>query len=902
MRYLVFLTMVIIAILFVSGCSGSNPTLAPVGENSSSVMQGELASLPAGVSDYFPDGSPAAGQGALGLFSMHIDSINLSGEMVSLRQTSLTDVLEVVDITNFLMMAPCSDCAKISSISIDADGNLVVSIGIKHPFPAGDMLKPISGKNRGDLHVFNVEGTVVSDTAGTSFPGLGNATAGFALVNADGYTPYLDSVLNDIYPTDATIHPYILHFDDYTAGNFDASNPMGFDSVTDPPPSGNLVMAMGCDYDYQDYVFDIDGTFDFIYAVGCTYAVSSASKNERFTPEYRVPQHNKKAASEVSVEIITNNLAEGDIASTADIEIHVVDINHAVAVGTNLNEMFADSSIGGITIEIPGVETSPVIVDISSPTGTGHDPSDPLVYAATITNTASGVEGTYAGLVKVLDTYSTGLNESPLLGGMDGIKRVGPIENPLTGLFDIAEFATYQVFDVIVQEPPGFIEVLIPNGDEEWTGNTHHDITWTDSGDIGFVDIYYSKDDFVSETITIIEDYVNTGTYDWFVPNDPSTTVKVKVVESGGTLEDTSDNYFTIIEAPADQGWLQGYFNSTNHNWNPASTIELPLTEVWSVSATRSCYRPPIVKGDQLWITASSGYLQSYNATDGSFLWEKGIKTSGSFWAGCNPLIWGDKVIEGGNGMFCFDAETGAGPDWTFSDGGDFLHMGGVIVGDTCFWRSCQSQFYSIDLTTGTQNWSASGSTFPLFNPGANDDYVVYPSSYSVNCYTTSGSYNWSMNVGGYFYGAPLILEDKVYFGYNDLRCVDLATGNIEWTSSYDSGYTFIRSLVLADDKIVALTRLGSTPMRLYCFDLDGNLQWKHDLGTCQTTGTYSNGYYFCIGQDQGSTVHQLIAIDMTDGTTVQTIGAFGHYWGGVTCTNDRLYFADNYSNLYCYE
>jgi outer membrane protein assembly factor BamB len=883
------------AFFIIAGCSSQSSPTTPA--------ETSLSGQPlVGVSERFPDGSPASGMGALGIFDLSVNADEISAELTPIRQNSLTDVLEVVDITNFLMMAPCSDCAKIGSISIDADGNLVVSIGIRHPFAAGDPLKPISGKNRGDLHVFNVEGTIVSNTAGTSFPGLGNATAGFALVNADGYTPYLDSVLDDIYPTDATVHPYILHFDDYTTGNYDASNPMGFESVTDPPPSGNLVMAMDCDYDYQDYIFNIDGAFDFIYAVGCTYAVSSQSKNARFTPEYRVPQHNKKAASEVSVEIITNDLAEGEIASTADIEIHVVDVSHGVAVGTNLDEMFADSSVGGITMEVPGVEASPVIVDVSSPTGSGHDPSDPLVYAATIANTASGVEGAYTGLVKVVDSYSTGLNESPLLGGMDGIKRVGPIENPLTGLFAIDEFATYQIFDVIVQEPPGYIEILIPNGGEEWSGNTHHDITWTDSGDIGFVDIYYSKDDFVSETITIIEDYVNTGTYYWIVPDDPSTTVKVKVVESGGTFEDTSDDCCTIIEVPEDPGWLQGYFNSTNYNWNLSSTIELPLTEVWSASMTRICYRPPIVKGDQLWITASDGYLLSHDATDGSFLWEQDIKTSGSFWAGCNPLIWGDKVIEGGNGIFCFDAATGAGPDWTFMEGSDFLHMGGVIVGDTCYWRSCHNRFYSIDLTTGTENWSASGSTFPLFNPGANDDYVVYPSSYSVTCCTTSGSFNWSMNVGGYFYGGPLILEDKVYFGYNDLRCVDLATGNIEWTTSYDSGYTFIRSLVLADDKIVTMTRIGSNPMRLYCFDLNGNLQWTHDLGLCMTTGTYSNGYYFCTGQDQGSSAYQLIAIDMMDGTTAQTIGSFQNYWGGVTCTNDRLYFADNQMHLYCYE
>lgn len=42
------------------------------------------------------------------------------------------------------------------------------------------------------------------------------------------------------------------------------------------------------------------------------------------------------------------------------------------------------------------------------------------------------------------------MNESPLLNGMDGIKRVDPLANPLTGLFAISEFATYQTFEVEV--------------------------------------------------------------------------------------------------------------------------------------------------------------------------------------------------------------------------------------------------------------------------------------------------------------------------------------------------------------------------------------------------------------------------------------------------------------------
>jgi hypothetical protein len=451
----ILLSGALLIFLVVIGCSGGTSLVTPSGNGTSGIEIKPLTgSLGVGVADYLPDGSPASGMGLMGLYTLAIDPVNSTAELTPIRNGALTDVLEVVDITNFLSLAPCTDCAKMKSISLDADGNPVISIGIKHPFDCGDPLKPVTGKNRADLHVFNVEGIIVSNADGTSFPGIGKTIAGFELKSADGYTGYLDQVLEDILPTAADIHPYILHFDDYSEGNYAAGNPMGFESVTSPPPSGNLVMAMGSEYNYQDYVFANlpSEPVEFIFAVGCTYAVSASSKAMRFSPEYRVPQHCKKAASEVRVEIVTNNMLAGDPASSAELAIKVLDINHGVAVGENLDEMLADSSVGEISIEVPGVTASPVVQTSFTPTGNGRDPNDPLVFPMTITNSASAGEGTYAGLVKVTDTYTPGLNTSPLLNGQDGIKRVGPIENPLTGLFEINEFATYAIFEIGVEE------------------------------------------------------------------------------------------------------------------------------------------------------------------------------------------------------------------------------------------------------------------------------------------------------------------------------------------------------------------------------------------------------------------------------------------------------------------
>ncbi len=668
---------IILGWLLASGCShGDNPTTPAANFDS-------INYLKVGISERFPDGSPASGVGVLGLFNLSIDPSKAAAELVSLRNTALTDVLEVVDITNFLQMAPCYDCARIGSVSLDDDSNLVVSIGIKHPFDLGDPAKPITGRNRADLHVFNVEGTIVSNVAGDSFTGLDETVAGFRLLNADGYSGYLDGILDGIYQTDASIHPYILHFDDYSAGNFNPSNPMGFASVTDPPPSGNLVMAMGCDYDYQDYVFDLSSNpIDFIYVVGCSYAVSAASKGERFTPEYRIPQHNKKAASEVSVEIITNELASGDPSSTAEIEIHVVDINHGVGIGDALDQMLADSSVRHIRIDIPSVESGSIGVDVSSPTGTGHDPSNPLVFSATITNSANGDEGTYLGLVKVVDSYLSGLNESPLLNGMDGIMHVDPLESPLTGLFNICEFATYNTFEISIEHQSGEpFAVLVP---DQFQLEMDETVVWdaTSSFDPDGSIVMYEWD-FILEN----GDPANFSADETTIPplvtiesppyNDLGTFYAAVRVTDNLSLTDIAVVNFEVVEF-IPHYWTQ-FMSNKHHNGQTSATGPQTNNIEWKYYSSGTTPLSVVEGYDGTIYFGSEGYegqpgpqrLDAVNP-DGSQKWVY-WPTEPAYW--CSPLgVTPDDTVlyvarKGGNGWVCkiVGVDTSDGYElWTF--------------------------------------------------------------------------------------------------------------------------------------------------------------------------------------------------------------------------------------------
>ena len=111
-----FFALLILISGLVFGCSHGE---SPITRDANPLMIGGINPFPIGVSDWGDDGSPIAGMGLMGLFNLNIDIVNMSASMEPVRNSALTDVLEVADITNFLQLAPCTDCVKIKSVSLD---------------------------------------------------------------------------------------------------------------------------------------------------------------------------------------------------------------------------------------------------------------------------------------------------------------------------------------------------------------------------------------------------------------------------------------------------------------------------------------------------------------------------------------------------------------------------------------------------------------------------------------------------------------------------------------------------------------------------------------------------------------------------------------------------------------
>ncbi len=91
------------------------------------------------------------------------------------------------------------------------------------------------------------------------------------------------------------------------------------------------------------------------------------------------------------------------------------------------------------------------------------------------------------------------------------------------------------------------ITVTAPNGGEKWGIGSTYAVTWTSSGSVSNVKIEYSTDNGAKWS-TIIASTINTGTYNWTVPNKPSTKCKVRISDAADSRpSDTGNSTFSIV-------------------------------------------------------------------------------------------------------------------------------------------------------------------------------------------------------------------------------------------------------------------------------------------------------------------------------------------------------------------
>jgi hypothetical protein len=131
-----------------------------------------------------------------------------------------------------------------------------------------------------------------------------------------------------------------------------------------------------------------------------------------------------------------------------------------------------------------------------------------------------------------------------------------------------------------------------PNGGEKWVSRTSHDITWNkaDITDANLkekpVTLEYSTDG--KKWNLIAKDLENTGSYLWAVPDENSSTVKVRLSASdtaGNVASDESDDTFTVSFALPTTVLLLGEASSVDLNKDGTADFTVTLVDLTKQTA-----------------------------------------------------------------------------------------------------------------------------------------------------------------------------------------------------------------------------------------------------------------------------------------------------------------------------
>jgi hypothetical protein len=99
-----------------------------------------------------------------------------------------------------------------------------------------------------------------------------------------------------------------------------------------------------------------------------------------------------------------------------------------------------------------------------------------------------------------------------------------------------------------IMECGASLSITSPQGGEAWQVGSKHDITWISGDKVGsYVKLLYSTNNG-STWITITSSTANDGSYTWTIPNTPSTTCKIKIIDaSNSSISNISFGTFAIV-------------------------------------------------------------------------------------------------------------------------------------------------------------------------------------------------------------------------------------------------------------------------------------------------------------------------------------------------------------------
>jgi len=298
------------------------------------------------------------------------------------------------------------------------------------------------------------------------------------------------------------------------------------------------------------------------------------------------------------------------------------------------------------------------------------------------------------------------------------------------------ELAGYFLVEIPIScDAPMSIEVLTPNGGEEWAPGTDQQISWDSKNVDGTVFIEYSTDNFVSDINLIAADVANNGLYTWNdLPCDISDSVRIRITSTYYPyVFDTSDDNFSIVEA----GWAVSWGTPQDDRGSRIATDSNDNTYVTG-------------------FTAGDAFLSKHDRC-GTLMWQL-------TWGGSNsdggadvtvdqfgyPLVVGyfrgtvdfdpgtgidNHTSNGGWDVFLSKFDSSGDFQWARTWGGPSNDEGGGIALDTIGSIYVTGNYHnSVDFDPGSG----------LDNHTSNGDYDVFLSKFD-----SSGGFQWARTWGG---------------------------------------------------------------------------------------------------------------------------------------------------------
>lgn len=260
--------------------------------------------------------------------------------------------------------------------------------------------------------------------------------------------------------------------------------------------------------------------------------------------------------------------------------------------------------------------------------------------------------------------------------------------------------------------------------------------------------------------------------------------------------------------------------------------------------------------------------------------------------------------------VYAVDAKSGE-IIWKFKTGGQVVSTP-LVHNDHVYFGSFDGHVYCLDLEGGLL-WKKNTGDRVASSPTAVDNNIIIPNGAGfVFCFSNDGEKLWKFRTGGGILATPKFINDLILVGSYDKRLYALnINGKKQWTFAagerigspliMSKGNTIFShakrswdSMPFEDDPWLYC---GSYDNRLYCLDINGDVNWTFDAGSSVL------GF---VGGDNGAVYistadGRVFSINAIDGRKKWDFLAGGMVFTGFEVSNRNVYFGSLDQRLYCF-